>query len=192
MTFELPKLFYPIDALVPHIPGETLEFQDGKHHATYVKHLNDLVKGTRFEHSTVEEIMKSAGPGALFNNAAQHFNHSFYWTSLKPKGGGEPGGELGYSIKKSLWQFCEFQKEVQRSSDDPFWQRVGVANSECGWIRRGRVEARRRQPDRPWQNTPADLRCMGARILHRLPQRARKVRRGVLEYRQLEFCELQL
>jgi Fe-Mn family superoxide dismutase len=92
MAFELPNLPYAIDALAPHISKETLEFHHGKHHATYVTNLNNLIKGSKFENATVVEIMKNAGPGGLFNNAAQHFNHSFYWTSLSPKGGGQPSG----------------------------------------------------------------------------------------------------
>ena len=87
MAFELPKLPYAMDALAPHISAETLEFHHGKHHATYVKNLNDLVKGGKFENAPLEQIIKEAGPGGLFNNAAQHFNHSFYWTSMKPRGG---------------------------------------------------------------------------------------------------------
>jgi Fe-Mn family superoxide dismutase len=111
MSFTLPNLPYPIDALAPHISRETLEFHHGKHHATYVTNLNNLIKGTKFENSSLEEIMKNAGPGGLFNNSAQHYNHSFYWTSLKPKGGGEPGGKVGDAIKKAFGDFESFKKK---------------------------------------------------------------------------------
>ena len=99
MAFELPKLPYAIDALAPNISAETLEFHHGKHHATYVTNLNNLIKGGKFEHAPLEQIIKEAGPGGLFNNAAQHFNHSFYWTSLAPKGGGDPSGKVAEGTK---------------------------------------------------------------------------------------------
>jgi len=116
MAFELPKLPYPAEALAPHISRETLEFHHGKHHATYVARLNALVKGTGFENSTVEKIMKSAGPGGLFNNAAQHFNHSFYWKSLKPEGGGQPDGKLSGAIKKVFGSFEDFRKKFSETA----------------------------------------------------------------------------
>jgi Fe-Mn family superoxide dismutase len=111
MAFELPNLPYAMDALAPHISRETLEFHHGKHHATYVTNLNNLIKGTKFENSSLDEIIKNAGPGGLFNNAAQHFNHSFYWTSLKPRGGGQPGGQLGDAVKKAFGDFEAFKKK---------------------------------------------------------------------------------
>src|SRR5579862_8921885 len=101
MAFELPSLPYAKTALAPHISEETLEFHHGKHHQTYVTNLNNLIKGSKFENASLEEIIKGAGPGGLFNNSAQHFNHSFYWTSLSPKGGGEPSGALADAIKKA-------------------------------------------------------------------------------------------
>ena len=108
MAFTLPNLPYAIDALAPNISAETLEFHHGKHHATYVTNLNNLIKGTS-SRLPLEEIMKDAGPGGLFNNAAQHFNHSFYWTSMKPKGGGEPAGKVADAIK-SLRRLRDLQE----------------------------------------------------------------------------------
>ena len=91
MAFELPVLPYPKNRLVPHISEETLEYHYGKHHQTYVTNLNNLIPGTEFESLSLEEIiLKSSGP--IFNNAAQVWNHTFYWNSLKPNGGGEPTG----------------------------------------------------------------------------------------------------
>ncbi len=116
MAFELPNLPYAIDALAPHISKETLEFHHGKHHATYVTNLNNLIKGSKFENATVVEIMKNAGPGGLFNNSAQHFNHSFYWTSLSPKGGGEPSGKLADAIKKACGDFDAFKKKFTETA----------------------------------------------------------------------------
>ena len=127
MAFELPNLPYPIDSLAPHISKETLEFHHGKHHATYVTNLNNLIKGSRFERAKLEEIIKNAEPGGLFNNAAQHFNHSFYWTSLKPKGGGEPGGKLGEAIKHSFADFDTFKKKFTDAA-------VGHFGSGWAWL----------------------------------------------------------
>src|SRR5256885_16150205 len=94
MAFELPRLPYATDALKPHMSVETLEFHHGKHHATYVNTLNNLIKGTPNEEKPLEEIVKSAGQGGVFNNAAQHFNHSFFWKCLAPKAGGQPRGAI--------------------------------------------------------------------------------------------------
>jgi Fe-Mn family superoxide dismutase len=120
MAFELPKLPYAMDALAPHISAETLEFHHGKHHATYVKNLNDLVKGGKFENAPLEQIINEAGPGGLFNNAAQHFNHSFYWTSMKPRGGGEPSGKVADGIKKAFGDFAAFKKKFSETATTHF------------------------------------------------------------------------
>ncbi|MGA2410412.1 MAG: superoxide dismutase [Candidatus Binataceae bacterium] len=116
MAFELPSLPYALDALAPHISKETLEFHYGKHHQTYVTNLNNLVKGTKFETASLEEIIKGAGPGGLFNNAAQHFNHSFYWTSLSPTGGGQPSGALADAIKKAFGDFEAFKTKFTQTA----------------------------------------------------------------------------
>ncbi len=120
MAFELPKLPYAIDALAPHISAETLEFHHGKHHATYVTNLNNLVKGTPNEGKSLEEIIKSAPAGGLFNNSAQHFNHSFYWTSLAPKAGGEPKGPIADAIKKAFSSFDEFKTKFTAAATTHF------------------------------------------------------------------------
>jgi Fe-Mn family superoxide dismutase len=115
MAFELPNLPYALDALAPHISKETLEFHHGKHHATYVTNLNNLVKGTKFEGKSVEEIVSEAGSGPVFNNAAQHFNHSFYWNCLNPRGGGEPRGRIADAIK-SCGDFETFKKKFTETA----------------------------------------------------------------------------
>ncbi|MSR17410.1 MAG: superoxide dismutase [Fe], partial [Methylococcaceae bacterium] len=97
MAFELPALPYEKDALAPHISAETLEFHHGKHHQTYVTNLNNLVTGTEFEGLSLEEIVVKSS-GGIFNNAAQIWNHTFYWNSLAPNAGGEPTGELADAI----------------------------------------------------------------------------------------------
>ena len=87
MAFKLPELPYPKSALAPFLSQETLEFHHGKHHAGYVRKLNELIAGSRVAEMPLEEIVRTAGAGAIFNNAAQHWNHSFYWMCLKPRAG---------------------------------------------------------------------------------------------------------
>jgi len=120
MAFELPKLPYAMDALAPHISKETLEFHHDKHHAAYVNRLNELIANTKFATMSLEEIIKQAGPGVMFNQAGQHWNHSFYWKSLAPKGGGEPGGKLADAIKKSFGDFAAFKKKFSDTAAGHF------------------------------------------------------------------------
>jgi Fe-Mn family superoxide dismutase len=108
MAFELPALPYEKNALEPHISAETLDFHHGKHHATYVTKLNGLIEGTELENKSLEEIVKSSD-GGVFNNAAQIWNHTFYWNSLSPNGGGEPTGALADAINAKWGSFAEFK-----------------------------------------------------------------------------------
>jgi Fe-Mn family superoxide dismutase len=106
--FELPELPYAANALEPHISPNTLAFHHGKHHNTYVTNLNNLIKGTEFENATLEEIIKKSS-GGIFNNAAQVWNHTFYWHCMKPAGGGEPSGALADAINASFGSFEQFK-----------------------------------------------------------------------------------
>ena len=108
MAFELPALPYEKDALEPHISAETLDFHYGKHHATYVTKLNGLIEGTDLASKSLEEIVKSS-EGGVFNNAAQIWNHTFYWHSLSPNGGGEPTGSLADAINAKWGSFDDFK-----------------------------------------------------------------------------------
>ncbi|HLB56007.1 MAG TPA: Fe-Mn family superoxide dismutase [Coxiellaceae bacterium] len=119
MTFELPALPYALDALAPHISKETLEYHYGKHHRAYVNNLNNLVPGTEFENKSLEEIMMKA-KGGIFNNAAQDWNHTFYWHSLSPQGGGEPTGKLADNIKKDFGSFDAFKAEFTKAAATQF------------------------------------------------------------------------
>lgn len=101
MSFELPALPYAKDALAPHISAETIEYHYGKHHQTYVTNLNNLIKGTAFEGKSLEEIIRSS-EGGVFNNAAQVWNHTFYWNCTAPNAGGEPTGKVAEAIAASL------------------------------------------------------------------------------------------
>ncbi len=120
MAFELPALPYAQDALAPHISAETLEFHYGKHHKAYVDKLNTLVPGTPLEGKSLEEVIKAAGPGPVFNNAAQIWNHTFYWNSLSPKGGGAPTGAVAAAIDKAFGSFDKFKEELTNSAINNF------------------------------------------------------------------------
>jgi len=120
MSYELPNLPYEKNALEPHISAETLEYHHGKHHNTYVTNLNNLVPGTEFEGKSLEEIITSAPAGGVFNNAAQIWNHSFYWNCLSPNGGGEPSGALADAINKAFGSFAEFKEKFSTSAATNF------------------------------------------------------------------------
>ena len=119
MSFELPALPYAIDALVPHISQETLEFHHGKHHNTYVVKLNGLLPGSEFEGKTLEEIIKTSS-GPVFNNAAQIWNHTFYWNSLSPTGGNAPTGAIADAINATWGSFDEFKAALNDKAVNNF------------------------------------------------------------------------
>jgi len=119
MAHQLPELPYAKNALEPHISAETLEYHYGKHHATYVTNLNNLIPGTEFENLSLEDIIKKSS-GGIFNNAAQVWNHTFYWNSLSPKGGGEPSGALAEAITKAFGSFEEFKKQFSQTAVTTF------------------------------------------------------------------------
>ena len=108
MDHKLPDLPFDKSALAPSISAETLEYHYGKHHKTYVDNLNKLIPGTEFEKLSLEDIIRKA-TGGIFNNAAQIWNHTFYWNSLSPNGGGEPSGELAAAINKNFGSFAQFK-----------------------------------------------------------------------------------
>nr|MBP9743135.1 superoxide dismutase [Fe] [Burkholderiales bacterium] len=126
MEHKLPQLPYALDALSPHISKETLEYHYGKHHQTYVTNLNNLIKGSEFESSSLEDIIKKSA-GGLFNNAAQVWNHTFYWHCLSPQGGGEPTGELLDAINKKWGSFAEFKQAFTQIC-------IGTFGSGWGWL----------------------------------------------------------
>jgi superoxide dismutase, Fe-Mn family len=110
MAFELPSLPYPKDALAPHMSEQTLDFHYGKHHATYVTNLNGLVEGTERANQSLEEIIQGADPGPLFNNAAQVWNHTFFWSCMTPGGGGDPDGDLRTAIESAFGSVDGFKQ----------------------------------------------------------------------------------
>ncbi|MFN8040012.1 MAG: Fe-Mn family superoxide dismutase [Acidimicrobiales bacterium] len=119
MAFELPPLPYALDALAPHISQETLEYHYGKHHQTYVTNLNNLVAGTDDENASLTDIIAKA-EGGLFNNAAQVWNHTFYWSSLSPSGGGEPTGEVAEAINGAFGSYASFREEFAKAATTQF------------------------------------------------------------------------
>lgn len=123
MAYELPELPYAQNALEPHISAETLDYHHGKHHAAYVANLNKLVAGTEHEGKPLEDIITSSD-GGIFNNAAQIWNHSFYWNCLSPNGGGAPSDELGKAIDDTFGSFEAFQEKFTASA---------VGNFGSGW-----------------------------------------------------------
>jgi superoxide dismutase, Fe-Mn family len=123
MTYELPPLPYAMDALAPHISAETLEYHYGKHHAAYVNNLNKMVPGSDYEGASVDELVMQAS-GGIFNNAAQVWNHSFYWQSMAPNAGGEPQGDLAEAIKNAFGAFEEFKLNFTKA---------GMTRFGSGW-----------------------------------------------------------
>ena len=115
MTFTLPPLPYSMDALAPHISKETLEYHYGKHHQAYVTNLNKLVPNTEFENMSLEDVIKKSS-GGIFNNAAQVWNHTFYWHCLSPNGGGEPTGALADEINKAFGSFAAFKEQFTQTA----------------------------------------------------------------------------
>jgi len=124
--FELPALPYALDALAPHISKETLEYHYGKHHLTYVTNLNNLVKDTEFADKSLEDIIMTA-KGPIFNNAAQIWNHTFYWHSMKPNGGGKPTGKLLEAIERDFGSFDKFKEDFSKIT-------IGTFGSGWGWL----------------------------------------------------------
>lgn len=126
MAIELPPLPYERNALEPHISAETLDYHYGKHHKTYVDNLNKQIEGTEFAELPLEAIIRKA-QGGMFNNAAQTWNHTFYWHCLKPNGGGEPTGKLKDAIDQAFGDFAKFKEEFTKVA-------VGTFGSGWGWL----------------------------------------------------------
>jgi Fe-Mn family superoxide dismutase len=123
MEHTLPPLPYAKDALQPHISAETLEYHYGKHHATYVTNLNNLIKGTEFENMSLEEIVKKSS-GGIFNNSAQVWNHTFFWNCMAPNAGGAPSGAVADAINAKWGSFDKFKEEFSKSA---------LGNFGSGW-----------------------------------------------------------
>ena len=126
MAIELPALPYDRTALEPHISAETIDYHYSKHHQTYVTNLNNLIAGTEFENADLETIVRKS-QGGLFNNAAQVWNHTFYWNCLKPNGGGAPTGKLAEAIDAAFGSFEAFKAEFTKTA-------IGTFGSGWAWL----------------------------------------------------------
>lgn len=126
MEHKLPPLPYALDALEPHLSKETLEYHHGKHHQTYVTNLNNLIKGTEFENASLEDIIRTAS-GSIFNNAAQIWNHTFYWNNFLPNGGGMPSGRLLDAINEKWRSYEAFKKAFETVA-------AGTFGSGWAWL----------------------------------------------------------
>lgn len=124
MEHVLPPLPYAKNALVPYMSEETFDYHYSKHHQAYVTNLNNLIKGTEYEPLDLEAIVRKAPAGGIYNNAAQVWNHTFFWNSMKPQGGGAPKGPLADAIQRKWGSFEEFKKAFQASA---------VGNFGSGW-----------------------------------------------------------
>lgn len=137
MAFELPALPYASDALAPHMSAETFSYHHGKHHKAYVDNLNKMIAGTEFESKSLEEIIK-ASTGGVFNNAAQVWNHTFFWHSMKPGGGGAPTGPIADKISADFGSFDAFKTEFSTA---------GATQFGSGWawlvVKDGKLEVRK-------------------------------------------------
>jgi Fe-Mn family superoxide dismutase len=126
--FTLPPLPYPENALAPVISANTLSFHYGKHHKAYLDNLNKMIAGTQYEGMPLEQIITGtagqADKSGIFNNAAQTWNHTFYWNSMRPKGGGKPSGRIAQMIESDLGGFEQFKKDFQQA---------GVTQFGSGW-----------------------------------------------------------
>ena len=123
MEYKLPPLPYAMDALEPAMSRETLEYHYGKHHRAYVKELNNLIKGSGFENATLEQVIRDSS-GPLFNNAAQTWNHTFFWNCMAPRGGGKPTGALAEAMNDKWGSYAQFKEAFSKSA---------ISNFGSGW-----------------------------------------------------------
>ena len=177
MSFQQPPLPFAMNAMKPFLSEEQFTYHYCKHQAAYFKNLNGLVEGKPEAGMSLREvIVQSTGP--VFNNAAQAWNHSFYWDSMSPNGGGEPKGDLATAIQRDFGSFAAFQKAMTEAA-------VKLFGSGWAWLaadKDGKLEiiplGNADTPLKARQGADAHDRCVGTCILHRLPQRTSEVRRG--------------
>ena len=175
MAFTLPELPYETTALEPYLSAETFEYHYGKHHKTYIDTLNGMIEGTDEEKSSLEDIILSS-EGKKFNQAAQVWNHTLYWNSMAPGGGGAPSGAAGDAINEAFGSYRQVPRRVQDRGDRSVRLRLGVADARRRQARH-LGHQQRRPADEARPDRRADVRRVGARLLHRLPQRPPELRR---------------
>jgi len=143
MALSLPPLPYARDALFPYICAETLDYHYGKHHQAYVTNLNKLIEGKPEERKSLEEIIASSSEGGVFNNAAQMWNHTFYWSCMKPHGGGQPKGDLLAAITRDFGSFDKFKKEFTSAAATQFgsgWAWLVLQNGKLSVSKTGNAD----------------------------------------------------
>ena len=182
MAFELPPLPYDKNALAPHISANTLDFHHGKHHQAYVTNLNNLIKDKPLAGHSLEDIVTStfgkADQVGVFNNAAQVWNHTFFWHCMKPGGGGAPSGEVAAAIDASFGSMDKFKEEFKNACVTQFgsgWGWLVADGGKLAVMKTPNAE----NPDGARQDRAAHLRRLGARLLPRLPEPPARLRPGV-------------
>ncbi len=178
---ELPPLPWGESALAPHISQETISFHYGKHHKAYVDNANKMIEGTDLASASLEDVVKAAAgkpeKKGLFNNAAQVWNHSFYWQSLSPKGGGQPTGKLLDRIKSDFGDFAAFKEALSKAAVTQFGSGWAWLVLEGGKLKVEQTPNAETPLTVAGQAAAADDRRLGARVLRRLPQQASGLRR---------------
>ena len=191
--FSLPPLPYPDDALAPVISPTTIGFHYGKHHKAYVDNLNKAIEGTELANKSLEDIVKAvaADPSrvAIFNNAAQDWNHTFYWSSMRPNGGGMPSGAIADRIKDSFGDYRQVSPGICQCRGDPVRQRLGLARAGPRQEAESGEDGECRYADDASHELRADLRRLGTCLLPRLPESPpRLCERLARQARELGFC----
>ena len=175
MAFSLPELPYETTALEPYLSAETFEYHYGKHHKAYVDTLNQLVAGTDDENASLEDIIMKA-EGKLFNQAAQVWNHTLYWNSMAPGGGGAPTGAAGDAINEAFGGYDQFREQFKTAATGQFgsgWAWLTLDGGKLAISSTGNADLPMKHgPDRR-----PHVRRLGARLLHRLSQRPSGLRR---------------
>ena len=184
MAFSLPALPYARNALAPHISENTLNFHYGKHHQAYVDNLNKLVAGTPLENQSLEEVVRQSWAEKkmpVFNNSGQVWNHTFYWHSMKPNGGGQPTGAVAEKIKQAFGDYDDFKKAFAEAGATQFgsgWAWLVAQRRQAGGPQDGQ---RRNAAHRKRRYSAANHGCLGARLLPRFPERPPEIHRHVPE-----------
>ena len=191
MAFEVPPLPYAPDALEPHIDAQTMSIHHDKHHQAYVDKLNAALEGTEHADTPIEDIIANLDAipedkrTAVRNNGGGHYNHSLFWASMSPDGGGAPDGDLGAAIDAAFGSFDDVQGEVRGSRRRPVRLGLGLARARRR-LARGHEHAQPGQPAQRRQDPAARQRRLGARLLPEVPEQAPGLPEGLVEHGRLD------
>ena len=189
MPYTVPDLPYDYAALEPHIDEATMRVHHDKHHQAYVDKVNAALEGTEWADKPIEEVLQNLDKlgdkaTAVRNNGGGHYNHSLFWESMSPDGGGEPDGALADAINSAFGSFSDFQAKMKDAGVNQFGQRLVVADPRRRRPRR-RLLGQPGQPDLGRQHAAARRRRVGARLLPEVPEPAPRLHRRLVEHRQL-------